>query len=54
MITQFTGLAILSSLIYFLVIGVVLWFTYRFVLAHESMSESLRKIERHVRKANKE
>ncbi|GAA5521085.1 hypothetical protein LQ318_05030 [Aliifodinibius salicampi] len=54
MIQHFTGLAILSSFIYLLVVGVVLWFIYRFVIAHESMAESLKKIERQFRKGNKE
>ena len=42
----FTGWAIASTIFYLLTILFLLWMAYRFVIAHESIADSLRRIER--------
>lgn len=46
MFRLFTGWAIISGVFYLAVILFLIWMAYRFVKAHESIADSMRRIER--------
>jgi hypothetical protein len=45
MFTHFTGWAIVTFIIYLIIVALSIWFAYRFVKAHESIAETLESIE---------
>lgn len=50
MYSGISGYAVISIIIYLVIILFLLWLAFRFVRAHESIAESLKQLEKTIRR----